>query len=191
MYVDIKILDIEAHYQASRCLISSYLLLDLTEPDRIDALVAQWATQRPDLDTSVMAVVGRLVAVGELIGRRLDHAASQYGLDRGQGDVIFTLRRAGPPYRLSPSRLSSSLLVTSGTMTNRLDRLEERGLIARVPNPTDRRGMDVQLTDEGVRLADEAVTRHVADEEELLAPLSAREREDLVRITRKLLARLG
>jgi DNA-binding MarR family transcriptional regulator len=163
----------------------------VTDADRIDALVAQWATQRPDLDTSVMAVVGRLVAVGELIGRRLEHAAAQYGLDRGQGDVIFTLRRAGPPYRLSPSRLSSSLLVTSGTMTHRLDRLEERGLIARVPNPTDRRGTDVQLTDEGVRLADEAVARHVADEEELLAPLSTRERDDLVRITRKLLAHLS
>ncbi len=159
--------------------------------DRIDALVAQWADQRPDLDTEVMAVVGRLLAVSDRIGRRLDASAAQYGLDRGQGDVIFTLRRAGPPYRLSPSRLASSLLVTSGTMTNRLDRLEQRGLIQRVANPTDRRGTDVQLTDEGVRLADEAVARHVASEEQMLEPLSAREREQLVRITRKLLAHLA
>src|SRR5687768_12862524 len=98
----------------------------MAERDRIDDLVAQWAVQRPDLDTDVMAVVGRLLAVGELIGRRLDRWAAEYGLDRGQGDVVFTLRRAGPPYRLSPSRLAASLLVTSGTMTHRLDRLEQR-----------------------------------------------------------------
>lgn len=163
----------------------------MAERDRIDDLVAQWAVQRPDLDTDVMAVVGRLLAVGELIGRRLDRWAAEYGLDRGQGDVVFTLRRAGPPYRLSPSRLAASLLVTSGTMTHRLDRLEQRKLITRVANPSDRRGTDVQLTEEGVRLADEAVARHVANEEELLAPLSAREREQLVRITRKLLAHLA
>jgi DNA-binding MarR family transcriptional regulator len=163
----------------------------MADRDRIDELVAQWATQRPDLDTEVMAVVGRLLAVGELIGRRLDRAAAEYGLDRGQGDVVFTLRRAGPPHRLSPSQLAASLLVTSGTMTNRLDRLEQRGLIRRAANPKDRRGMDVQLTDEGVRVADEAVARHVANEEAMLAPLSAREREQLVRITRKLLGHLA
>ncbi len=163
----------------------------MADRDRIDELVAQWAIQRPDLDTEVMAVVGRLLAVGELIGRRLDRAAAEYGLDRGQGDVVFTLRRAGPPHRLSPSQLAASLLVTSGTMTNRLDRLEQRGLIRRAANPRDRRGMDVQLTDEGVRVADEAVARHVANEEAMLAPLSAREREQLVRITRKLLAHLA
>jgi DNA-binding MarR family transcriptional regulator len=159
--------------------------------DRIDELVAQWSTQRPDLDTEVMAVVGRLLAVGELIGRRIDRSAAEHGLDRGQGDVLFTLRRAGPPHRLSPSQLAASLLVTSGTMTNRLDRLEQRGLIERQANPSDRRGMDVRLTRAGVRLADELVTKHVAHEQQLLAPLSARERDQLVRITRKLLAHLA
>ena len=163
----------------------------MPDRDRIDELVAQWALQRPDLDTDVMAVIARLLAVGELVGRRIDGSAAEHGLDRGQGDVLFTLRRAGPPYRLSPTQLAGSLLVTSGTMTNRLDRLQRRGLIERVANPTDRRGMDVRLSAEGVRLADELVTAHVANEEELLAPLSAREREQLVRITRKLFAHLA
>jgi DNA-binding MarR family transcriptional regulator len=163
----------------------------MADRDRIDELVAQWAAQRPDLDTEVMAVIARLLAVGELVGRRIDASAAAHGLDRGQGDVLFTLRRAGPPYRLSPTQLAASLLVTSGTMTNRLDRLQRRGLIERVANPTDRRGMDVRLTGAGVRLADELVTAHVANEEELLSPLGAREREQLVRITRKLFAHLA
>src|SRR5688572_11351667 len=120
--------------------------------DRIDELVAQWQRERPDLDVEVMAVVGRLLAVGALAGRRLDTFAAGHGLDRGQGDVLLTLRRAGKPYRLSPSELTSSLLVTSGTMTNRLGRLETLGLIERHPNPADGRGLDVQLTPKGVRL---------------------------------------
>ncbi len=162
----------------------------MEDRDRIDELVAQWAAQRPDLDTEVMGVVARVLAVAELIGRRLDSAAAEQGLDRGQGDVLLTLRRAGPPHRLSPSQLAGSLLVTSGTMTNRLDRLERRGLIERLPNPADRRGMDVRLTEEGLRLVDALVPAHLANEEAMLAPLSSRDREQLVRITRKLLAHL-
>lgn len=159
--------------------------------DRIDELVAQWRRERPDLEVEVMALVGRLLAVAGLIGRRLDAFAAELGLDRGQGDVLLTLRRAGAPYRLAPSRLSESLLVTTGTMTHRLDRLEARGLIRRVANPTDRRGRDVELTPDGLSLTDEAVTRHVANEAQMLAPLSASDREALARITRVLLAHLG
>jgi DNA-binding MarR family transcriptional regulator len=162
----------------------------VAQTDRIDELVAQWHAERPDLDVEVMAVVARLLAVGALIGRRLDAFAAEHGLDRGQGDVLFTLRRAGKPYRLSPSGLAQSLLVTSGTMTNRLDRLEQRGLITRVPNPSDRRGLDVQLTDQGFRLVEELVGEHVENERRMLEPLGARDREQLVRITRKLLAHL-
>lgn len=163
----------------------------MDDPDRLDQLAAQWAAERPDLDHEVMATVGRLLAIGTLVGRRLDAMAAAHGLDRGQGDVLFTLRRAGEPYRLAPSRLASSLLVTSGTMTNRLDRLEQRGLIARRPNPGDRRGMDVELTEEGRELVDRLVGEHVANEQEMLEPLTRTEREQLVRITRKLLAHLS
>ena len=99
-------------------------------------------------------------------------------------------RCAAPPFRLSPTKLAESLLVTSGTMTNRLDRLESRGLIKRIPNPADRRSLDVELSAEGRRRVDAAVTEHVAGEQAMLAPLSARDRAELTRITRKLIAHL-
>ena len=159
--------------------------------DRIDELVSQWKAERPDLDLDVMAEVGRLLTVAELINRRLEAFASEHGLDRGQGDVLLTLRRAGKPYRLSPSRLTESLLVTSGTMTNRLDRLEAAALVQRVPNPDDRRGMNVQLTKAGVELTEKLVGEHVANEKQMLEPLTKGDREHLVRITRKLLAHLS
>lgn len=161
------------------------------QQDRIDELVAQWSAERPDLDTDVMAIVGRYLAVAALINRGLDEFAAEHGLDRGQGDVLLTLRRSGKPYRLSPSRLTDSLLVTSGTMTNRLDRLQAMGMLERKPNPHDRRGMDVQLTRKGLALTEKLVGRHVANEERMLEPLTAREREQLVQTTRKLLAHLS
>ncbi len=160
-------------------------------PDRIDELVAQWRRERPDLDTAVMAEVGRLLVLARLIERRLDAGAAEFGVHRSEGDVLFTLRRAGPPYRLSPTALSGALLVSTGTMTNRLDRLEARGLVRRRPNPDDRRGLVIELTDAGRTLVDEAVEVHVAREEEMLAGLDARERAQLARLTRKLLAHLG
>ncbi len=90
----------------------------------------------------------------------------------------------------SPSRLAESLLVTSGTMTNRLDRLERRGLVKRIPNAHDRRSLDVELTELGLRTADEVVTTHIANEQEMVAPLTKRDRDELTRITRKLIAHL-
>jgi DNA-binding MarR family transcriptional regulator len=163
----------------------------MAAPDRIDELVAQWRRERPDLDPEPMALVGRLLVIAALAGGRIDAAAAEHGLDRGTGDVLFTLRRSGEPYRLSPSDLVRALLVTSGTMTNRLDNLERRGLVERLPNPADRRGRDVQLTPAGLELADILVTEHVANEEEMLAPLSAAERDRLAALTRKLLAHLS
>ncbi len=163
----------------------------MSDRDRLDELIDQWRAERPDLEPEVMATVGRVLTVAALIDRRLGAAAAEHGLDRGQGDVLFTLRRSGEPYRLSPSELVASMLVTSGTMTNRLDRLEAQGLIVRRPNPEDRRGMDVQLTAKGLRLAEGMVTEHVANEEEMLATLSNRDRQQLDRILRKLLSGLS
>jgi len=159
--------------------------------DRTDEIVEQWRAERPDLDLEVMADVARLLRAAQIVNARIEALAAEYGLDRGQGDVLFTLRRAGPPYRLSPSRLSADLLVTTGTMTNRLDRLERRGLIRRLPNPDDRRGLEVELTPDAREMVDEAVTRHVANEADMLAPLSPRDRRELRRILRKLLDRLS
>ena len=158
--------------------------------DALDALAGQWADERPDLDTSVMALVGRLLVVAGLIRRELEAFAAERGVQVGEADVLFTLRRAGAPYRLAPSQLASSLLVTSGTMTNRLDRLERRGLVRRRANPADRRGLDVELTAKGRRLVDAAIGEHVANEERMLAPLTPPERRELARLCRKLLAHL-
>lgn len=163
----------------------------MDDNDRIDQLVGQWAGERPDLDLDTMALIARLGRAAQLVNGRIDELAAEYGVHRGEGDVLFALRRSGPPYRLSPTRLANALLVTTGTMTNRLDRLEKRGLIVRVPNPGDRRSLDVELTAEGKRLVDEAVTRHGANEREMLAPLTKRDRADLDRVTRKLIAHLG
>jgi DNA-binding MarR family transcriptional regulator len=159
--------------------------------DRIDTLVGQWADERPDLDLDTMALLARLTRAAQLVDGRTDQLAAEYGVHRGEGDVLFTLRRSGPPYRLSPTRLAAALLVTTGTMTNRLDRLEKRGLIVRVPNPDDRRSLDVELTEKGRHQADAAVTQHAANQQDMIAALTRRDRADLDRVTRKLITHLG
>jgi DNA-binding MarR family transcriptional regulator len=158
--------------------------------DQLDALVAQWHEELPGVEVGVMAEVARMLHVARLLGERLSANAAEHGLQLGEGDVLFTLRRAGAPYRLSPTELAGSTLVTTGTMTNRLDKLESRGLVRRLPNPDDRRGLAVELTAEGKRLVDRVVPEHVANEREMLSVLSEREREQLSRLMRKLLAGL-
>ncbi len=160
------------------------------KPDVVDRLVEQWAEQRPDLDLAPMATVARLLRVAGLLRAELERTAGEHGLDVPEGDILFTLRRAGPPYRLSPSQLSASLLVSSGTMTSRLDRLERKGLIERVAHPTDRRSTEVALSEEGLDLVERAVGAHVRREAELISALSGRRREQLDSLTRTLLAGL-
>jgi DNA-binding MarR family transcriptional regulator len=162
----------------------------VADSDRLDTLVAQWRSMRPDLDVGVMAEVARLLHVARVIGERLAAKAAEYDLQIGEGDVLFTLFRAGPPHRLSPTRLAESTLVATGTMTNRLDKLEARGLVRRIPNPDDRRSLAVELTAAGRRMVDRLVGEHVANEQQMLSGLSEREREQLTRLTRKLLAHL-
>lgn len=158
--------------------------------DRIDELVAQWSAERPDLDAGVMAEIARLLLAARLIGDRLAEYAAQQGLQVGEADVLLTLRRAGDPYRLSPTALADSLLISTGAMTNRLDRLEARGLVRREPHPSDRRALQVALTSEGGALVDRVVGGHVENELQMLSALSRRERQELTRIMRKLLAHL-
>jgi DNA-binding MarR family transcriptional regulator len=161
----------------------------MAERDIADEIVAQWRAARPDLDASVMAEVGRILHAGRRLEAAIAASAAERGLSVPEGDILFTLRRSRE-LRLSPSQLADWLFVTSGTMTGRLDRLEQRGLIRRVPHPTDRRGMDVELTAEGRRLADELVTQHVENEERLMSGLSRDERRTLEKLMRKLLAHL-
>lgn len=160
-------------------------------PDPIDAIVGQWATERPDLDGAVMGVVGRHMAVARLIEGEIDARARRHGVDLREGDVLFALRRSGAPYRLTPSAISETLMVSSGTLTSRLDRLERKGFIRRVPHPTDRRSTEVELTPEAVKVVDRAIEEHLAHEQAMLEALSERELAQLDRLNRKLLAHLG
>jgi DNA-binding MarR family transcriptional regulator len=156
--------------------------------DRAAKAVEQWKQERPDLDVSPMLVLGRLNEASSLVAReRLAPLFARFGLQAGEFDVLATLRRSGQPYALTPTALYEATMVTSGAMTNRLDRLEKADLILRGPHPNDRRGIVVQLTDKGLALIDEALTAHVANEHEILAGLTQTERETLAQLLGKLI----
>ncbi|PBC20633.1 MULTISPECIES: MarR family transcriptional regulator [unclassified Mesorhizobium] len=156
--------------------------------DRAAKAIEQWKRERPDLDVSPMGVLGRLNEASSLIARdRLAPLFAQFGLQAGEFDVLATLRRSGSPYALTPTDLYEATMVTSGAMTNRLDRLEKAGLILRGPHPNDRRGIVVQVTEKGLALIDEALTAHVANEHEILAGLTPAERETLSHLLEKLI----
>jgi len=158
--------------------------------DAVDAIVAQWRELRSDLDLQAMALVGRLGRVASLIERRVSAALEAHDLTIADFDVLAALRRSGAPHRLNPTQLYKTLMLTSGTITNRLDKLEQRGLIARLADPEDRRGTLVALTAKGKTAVDAAVVDHVANETRLLATLSKAERTAFDRTLRKLLASL-
>jgi DNA-binding MarR family transcriptional regulator len=155
--------------------------------DAVDRILAQWARERPDLDTGPMSVIGRLHRVADLLETGLRPVFAEVGLGNGDFDVLATLRRAGPPFRLTAGELSASTLVTSGAVSKRLDRLESRGLVRRSVSASDARGREIQLTAKGRRLTDEIVVRHWANEDQLLAALDAGERVQLAGLLRKLL----
>lgn len=159
--------------------------------DRTDVAIEQWACERPDLPALPMAVLGRLSEAAERVMRdHLNPLFADAGLQPGEFDVLATLRRSGDPYMLSPTRLYEAAMISSGGMTNRLDRLERAGLIERRPDPDDRRGKLIALTAAGRRVIDETITRHVANEEQLLSVLTTAEQEKLNALLRKLIAGL-
>lgn len=159
--------------------------------DHVDLVLAQWAAQRPDLDVSAMGVIGRLSRAHRLIGAELNLTFGAHGLDRPSFDVLATLRRSGPPHRLTPTALMRSSMVTSGAITQRLDRLQARGLITRTRNDADGRGIHVALTDDGLELIDRVLPDHVANEDRLLAALTDAQRDALADTLRALLESLG
>jgi DNA-binding MarR family transcriptional regulator len=159
--------------------------------DRADVAVEQWGRERPDLRTLPMAVFGRLSEAAERVMREhMNPLFAQAGLQSGEFDVLATLRRSGEPYMLSPTRLYEAAMISSGGMTDRLDRLERAGLVERRPDPKDRRGKLIALTDAGRRVIDETIGRHVANEERLLSALTQTEQEMLDTLLRKLIAGL-
>lgn len=160
--------------------------------DRAGQALVQWRKQCPNLDPFPMALLGRLAEAAQLVARdRLAPLFARYGLQGGEFDVLATLRRSGPPFALTPTALYEATMVSSGAMTNRLDRLERDGYIERRPHPTDRRGTLVALTKKGFALIDEAVVAHVDNEKAVLAGLTKTEQRALDALLAKLLASLG
>lgn len=159
--------------------------------DHLDFVLDQWARERPDLDVSAMGVIGRLSRLSRLVGTELEKTFGAHGLDRGAFDMLATLRRSGPPFALTPAGLMRASMVTSGAITQRLDRLESKGWVTRTPSDSDGRSVVVALTDEGLALIDAALPDHVANEERILASLSADQRDQLAAILRQLLVALG
>ncbi|MGW3203398.1 MarR family winged helix-turn-helix transcriptional regulator [Streptomyces sp. NPDC001135] len=156
--------------------------------DPVDAIIDQWAAVRPDLDSRAMEVFGRIYRLSRTMGDRVEKAYQPYGISRGEFDVLATLRRAGEPYTLSPRQLSATLMLTTGGMTGRLDKLEKAGLLRRSPDPHDRRGLKVTLTERGLDVIDRAVGAGLAVQTEALSRLDDEQVGQLADLLRQLLA---
>lgn len=154
--------------------------------DHVDRLRAQWARELPDLDTNAIEIVGRARRITLGLRREIEAVFARHGLDAGEFDVIGTLRRSGPPYRLRPTELYRMLMISSGGLTDRLARLEARGLVRRAPSPEDGRSLIVELTEEGRAKAEAALREDMALETEMVSGLSGKERAELARLLRKL-----
>lgn len=157
------------------------------KPDPVDEILAQWKRERPDLDVSPMGVIGRIGRLAKHLERAIQETFSEFDLTVGEFDVLAALRRSGQPHQLTPTALFNTLMVSSGTMTHRIDRLEQSGLVRRIPDPSDRRGTLIELADLGFSLIEKAVEAHVANEHRILSSLEASERKSLAQLLRKLL----
>jgi DNA-binding MarR family transcriptional regulator len=156
--------------------------------DRIDKILEQWRRERPDLDTSAMGLFGRMRNLTLHLSREMEKTFGRFNLNSANFDMLATLRRSGEPYTLSPGDLMETMMVSSGTMTNRIDQLERAGLVARSQNPNDGRGFLISLTPKGFDLIDTAVTAHVETQRRLISTLSEGERKALDRLLRNYLA---
>jgi DNA-binding MarR family transcriptional regulator len=158
--------------------------------DAVDEILEQWRRERPDLDVRATGILGRISRIAALVDQAMDRVFQPHGLTAGDFIVLAALRRSGKPYQLTPTALSRSMMVSSGGTTKRLDRLEIRGLIRRDPDPADRRGTLVTLTDAGLATIDAVESEHVQNETRLLATLSPNQRNTLTRLLRELLLAL-
>ncbi len=156
--------------------------------DEVDRLVAAWRRERPDLDVRPLEVLSRVTRLARHLDRARRAAFSEHELETWEFDVLSALRRSGDPYQLSPGQLLNQTLVTSGTMTNRIDRLADKGLVQRSPDPTDRRGVLVSLTERGLAEVDAALSDLLSHEQKLLAGLTERQRDILATLLRDLVS---
>jgi DNA-binding MarR family transcriptional regulator len=158
----------------------------MTERDGVDAIIEQWRRERPELDPSPIGVIGRISRLARELEQRLEPVYREHGLEPGWHDVLATLRRTGPPFRVRVTDFSGALMLSSSGTTKRLDRLEQAGLIAREPDPNDRRGTLIALTDAGRELIDSVTEAHLANERRLLAALTDDEQRRLADLLRAL-----
>ena len=156
--------------------------------DHVATIVEQWKKERPDLDASPIAIVGRLSRLSRLAERAIETNFKKYDLSGGTYDLLATLRRNGEPFTLTPTQLQTEMMLSSGATTYRIDLLEKRGLLERHPDPDDRRGTLVRLTDEGKKLTDEVSETHLATERAFLASLSKKQKNDLAELLATLAA---
>jgi DNA-binding MarR family transcriptional regulator len=145
--------------------------------DAIDRVVEQWAKQKPELDTDPMAMMGRLMRIAKYMETKVADLHKKYDLKLGEFDVLATLRRSGKPYRLTPSELIDTMMLTSGAMTNRLDKLENKGLISREHSKEDRRSVTVQLTQDGLVLIDKLIEEHADVQKSLVKSMTAAQKK--------------
>ena len=162
----------------------------MPETDRIDLIRAQWSRERPDLESKGFAIGGRLLVLGKLLERRVSDALAPLGLSLWAFDVLAPLRRQAPPYHLTPTELSRAAMLTTGAMTNRLDRLEAEGWLRREADPDDRRGLRVMLTKSGLEIVDRAIAARLQEAESAAATLTPGERKVFEKLLRKMMVAL-
>jgi DNA-binding MarR family transcriptional regulator len=158
--------------------------------DLTDRLLAGWLNARPDLEVGALQVTARLSRIGPHLARRQEVVFNRFGLNRGEVGVLSALRVSGPPHRLSPTRLGQGLMLSSAGVTSRIDRLERRGFVRRLPDPNDRRGVIIELTEQGLEVVDAAVVANTLSDQELVGRLDPDEMVQLEALLRKLLGGL-
>lgn len=154
----------------------------------MNKIKAQWAKQRPDLDTEPMALIGRIIRLSAHLSEEMGRTFAQHGLNGANFDMLATLLRSGPPHALSPNELLETMMITSGTMTNRIDQLEKDGLVIRIKNLNDKRSVRVQLTAKGYKIINAAVTDHVETQKKLVGKITEGERRVLTPLLQTYLA---
>ncbi|MCP2276858.1 DNA-binding transcriptional regulator, MarR family [Nocardia amikacinitolerans] len=159
--------------------------------DAVDLITEAWHRERPDVDVSPMHIIGRITRLSRVLEQDLKRFFAGHGLEFWEFDVLATLRRSGGTEGLTAGALNRAAMVTSGAITNRIDRLAAKGLVERMPCPEDRRSVRVRLTVEGRKLVDELLPLHVANEQRLLDALDTQDRDQLAALLRRLAESLG
>lgn len=155
--------------------------------DRIDKILEQWNRESPELDVSALAVTGRVMRIARLLEKHREAVLAEYGLNVWSFDVLATLRRQGSPYQLKPTDLYSLLMLSSGAMTNRIDRLEQDGVVVRVRDPDDRRSVSVRLTPKGIELTDTVMPVLFEKENQFLEQFTKTETQTFIKLLRRFL----